>query len=263
MRVSFVVMLLVSMNATAQKPVDPPQAPPGQGKGIIDQPLSYYKPTPSGRFLYAVVGDPEVEAKIFEGKKKEEFRLFREKFPKSGLYPADGGAPIWTIDDGIFTHHDYLYLGNDGDRVIRLEGDWWRTKAFSTTRKMLPSEEVERQLNQVGLRFFLKGKPVRSYTIRELVENPDALPQTPEHLLWTTGGILNESTGRFLLYTHDDRRIVFNAETGEILSREAVGLANPLARKLVMGFSGFSLLLLLLWARYAFLRERERRQTTA
>ena len=233
---------------------------PVQAAGVIDQPLSYTRPL--GDLVFVMLGSTESEDKLTDPKLIEEFRKLRVDYPKSGLYHSTTHAPVWTIDDGVFTHHDYAYLSADGVYFVRLEGDWYQTKDF-TGGKRLPPEEEQKLLDGTAVSFFKNGKFLRRYTVRELIVDTEALPHTPKHVLWTTGGILNEVSGKFLLDTQDSYRLTFDYKTGEQTARLKLGMDNPLNRIIVTVSLSITLCLLGIWAIWVYRTERARKLNAA
>ena len=90
--------------------------------------------------------------------------------------------------------------------------------------------------------------------MRELIENQHNLQHTPDVLLWYASGSLNESTGRFVMYTQESMKIAFDYKTGEFLEKTPVGLANPMMRQILFVCGGMSILIAAAWALFVYRR---------
>lgn len=204
--------------------------PGGGGGATIPEPVSYAKPTPDGRFVLVAFGNPEAEAKL-TGETKRYAVDVRAKYPTPGLYAAgDPSKPVYEL--GGYSPDDQVYLSADGRHVIRVEGDWWKTKAYPAGKR-LPPEVEQAQLDAAAVRHFTDGKLTHEYALKELVEKPADLPHSPDHILWPAGASLNTDTGQFHLFTQDANRITFDLNTGEIVARGKTGLGNPAAGWLI------------------------------
>ncbi len=228
-------------------------AAPVLAAGRLDDAVSYTKPVPGG-FVFVMLGDPEVEAKT-PADAQAKFAALRAKYPRTGLYKDGSGEPVWAIEDGRYAPYDNVYPSADGVHLVRLDGDWWREKDFTGGRAKLPAEEVQKQLDSPAVSFFADGKLLKQYTVREVIANPDALPQTPKYVLWSSGGVLNEPTGRFVLITQDSHRLTFDFRTGELISRAAAGLGNPLLTTILVVSGALTVAILGVWAYLVFLRK--------
>lgn len=227
-------------------------ASPALAAGTLDDAVSYTKPVGS-EFVFVMLGDPEVEAKAKEDARKE-FAELRAKYARTGLYRQGSGELVWAIEDGKYAPYENVTLAADGVHLVRLDGDWWREKDFTGGRARLPEDEVQRQLDSPALSFFAGGQLLKQYTIRDLIEKPEMLPETPRYVLWSSGGVLNEQTGRFMLMTQDAHRVTFDYRTGELISRKPAGLANPLLTTVLIASGVMIVLILAVWVWFAFLR---------
>jgi hypothetical protein len=228
--------------------------PAAASQGIILYPLSYSKPVPGGQYVFVMLGDPAAEEKEKDAA-REQFRELRAKYPRSGLYRADTGEPVWALEEASFAPAPCVFVASDGVHLVRIDGDWWTTDAYVGGQR--PSDEVQkRQLDAPGVTLFKNGKVARRHAVRDLVVNPNELPHTPHHLLWYANGSLNEDTGRFLMDTQDSYRLVFDYPTGELLDRKPAGLGNPLFRTILIVCGAGSALILATWAWLVFFRKR-------
>jgi hypothetical protein len=221
----------------------------------LPEPLSFAKPAPNGgKFVLVVLGNPESEAKL-SGEAKRKVDDVRKNYPVSGLYPVGPApAPLWTWTG--YAPDENVFLSSDGRHVVRLEGDWWKTKAYPAGKR-LPEELEQTQLAAPAISLFTDGQLTHQYRLNELVRNPSQLTHSPEHILWPGGAVLNEAEGKFFLFTQDSLRIVFDLETGKILSHEPVGLGSRFAQIVVTSVVGLMVVVALLWAYFALIRGRK------
>ena len=149
----------------------------------------------------------------------------------SGLYRDDGSAePLWTVN--WYAHG--VEVASDGVHLVR-HGPF----AAST--------------DQEALSFFADGRLLRTYLIRELVDNPLLLKRTASHFFWQKDGRFEDPRLEYTLTTHDGNRFVFDVRTGAIVSvyrpaRTAVGVTVAVLGVVVMGVV---VLGLLVWRRRA------------
>lgn len=223
--------------------------------GKIGEAFSYTKPVGGGAYTFVMLGDASAEGRVADPAAKTKFEALRQKYPATGLYRGDTTELVWAVEGGGFSPYDYTFPAADGVHLVRFEGDWWQTKDFPGQSRLPPGEE-QRQLDGPGLAFFAGGKLLKRYTLHELVTEPAKLPHTPQHVLWTSGGVLNEGTGTFLLLTQDSYRTTFDYRTGAIVSKAAGGLGNPLLTPILVACGVLSAFLIGTWAYFAFWRKR-------
>jgi hypothetical protein len=214
--------------------------------GKIPDPVSYTKPLGED-LTFVMLGDAANEAKTEEA---ERFRELRAKYPTSGLYR--GTERIWELN-GPFAPADGVFLSSDGTYLVRLDGEWWREKYFAGSKR-LPKDKEDRQLDAVAVSFFKNGELLKNHTLRSLVTNADKLPHSPEYVLWVAGAVMNEDSGKFVLFIQDSVRWTFDYRTGEVLSHEEAGLGNPIFQQILIGVAATAVLVLLVWAWLAFVR---------
>jgi len=183
-------------------------------------PYGYSKPTPDGRHLFVMLAPPGWLDRMPD-KYRDESRRLARTYPKSGLYPADGTTPVWTVDWYSFR----TYPLSDAVHLVRLYADSTFTAQYIANR--LPKAEEERQLAARAVGFYANGELVREYRVNELVTNPEDLKHSMKHVIWIAGEALDRTGTMFVLNTQDQNQITFNALSGEILSRKKVGLASP------------------------------------
>ena len=143
----------------------------------------------------------------------------------------------------------------DGRHVIRIEGDWWKTKAYPAGKRL--TDDVERrQLDAVAVRCFTDGQLTHEYRLKDLVDRPADLPHSPEHILWPAGAVLNEDAKQFHLFTQDANRITFDVTSGAIVERSRSGLGNPIAQAMIFTTIGLTLLVAAVLVWYTFFKRR-------
>jgi len=228
-------------------------AAPASAAGRLDEAVSYTKPV-AGGLVFAMLGDPEAEAKA-AADATAKFAELRAKYPKTGLYKDGSGELVWAVEDGAYAPYDNVLFAADGVHLVRLDGDWWREKDFTGGRARLPDDEVRKQLNAPAVSFFANGKLLKQHTVRDVIAKPDELPQTPRYVLWSSGGVVNEQTGRFVLMTQDSHRLTFDYRTGELIARAPAGLGNPLLRTILIASGVLVAAILGVWAYLVFLRK--------
>lgn len=224
--------------------------------GVLSESYSYTKPVDGGKFLFVQLGDPDAEAKESDSAARQGFADLRARYRSSGLYPVDGTEPLWTIDG--FGPYDSVFPASDGIHLVRIEGEWWRTRSFPGKRR-LPADVEELQLNGPALSFFASGKKLKTYNLHELIQEPLQLPHTPEHILWPAGAALNTDSGKFVILTQDRQRLAYDYKTGELLTRETVGLASPIANRIMIACGVSVSIVFAIWAYFVLLRPRQRR----
>jgi hypothetical protein len=238
-----VTIVFVSLAAYLKRPGGEANAPSVEA-------ISYAKPTPDGKAVLVAFGSADAEAKLKDTKTRSYVSDLRSKYAKPGLYAAnDASTPIYLLDG--YSPDEQLFLSADGRSTIRIEGEWWKTKAYPAGKRL--STEVEQaQLDAVAVRCFTNGVVTHEYKLNELVSNPAELPHSPEHILWPAGAVLNQQTNLFHLFTQDSNKITFDIRTGEIVTRGKNGLSNPIAQAVIWGTVGLTavlagVMLLLAW----------------
>jgi hypothetical protein len=229
--------------------------PGGPDAPKLPEPVSYAKPSPDGKRVFVAHGSVEYETKLKDAATREFAAGVRAKYPTPGMYSAGDpptaltptanprplaavtgvaaahADPAWWWDR--YTPDDNVFLTNDGAVAVRIEGEWWKTKAY-VAGKRLPEEVEQAQLNAPAVSFlFADGRPPRTYLLNELVDTPAELPHSPEHVLWPAGAALDPRTNQFHLFTQDSNKITFDATTGEVVHKGKNGLGNPVAQTLI------------------------------
>src|SRR4029079_6267294 len=91
----------------------------------------------------------------------------------------------------------------------------------------LPKAEEDRHLAAPAVGFYEAANLVRESHVRELLTDPDELKHSVKHVLWIAGEALDRTGTKFVLNTQDQNQIMFDAKTGEILSRGKIGMGSP------------------------------------
>jgi hypothetical protein len=246
-------------------------AAPAFAAGVIPEPYSYTKPIADGKFLFVMLGDADAEAKAKDADARAAFRELRAKYPRTGLYssrwdrrPAGpdsqtGETPVppdklvWALDDPAYAPADNIFVSTDGVYLVRIDGESWRTMNYPGGKR-LPADVERRQLDAPAVSFFADGKRIQQYALKDLVTNPMELPHSPEHVLWPAGAVLNEDTGRFILFLQDQTRLTFDYRNGDLLSRTRSGLGNPMLTGILIACAVLVASVLGVWAYLVFLR---------
>jgi hypothetical protein len=142
-------------------------------------------------------------------------------YPANGLYLNDGSkTPLWTVD-----WVSYAHLPSDGVHVVKQARAW-----------------SEAGYDSEAITFFAYGRPIKSYTVRDLLDFPSLLPHTTTMYKWSQGFsryhgesntpvmfmsdndryfsksvTFDESTHTMTLRTLQGNVFVFDVNTGEIL----------------------------------------------
>jgi hypothetical protein len=212
---------------------------PGGPGTTLPEPISYAKPTPGGQFILAVFGSAEAEAALKPSEMKRQAEDVRKKYAVPGMYTSDGKL-VYPLQG--YTPDDNVYLTADGRSVARIEGDWWQTRAYPAGTRLAPEEE-QRQLDAPAVSLYAAGKLLKSYPLKELLNDPSVVPHSPKHILWPGGAVLNEKEGRFLVYTQDAQRATFDVRTGEMVAKEPMGFGNRFAQLTMILTLGLTVLL--------------------
>lgn len=246
------IVLTVLMTVTFLTVAFVVRRPGGSANHSIPEPVSYAKPTADGRHVLVAHGDPAAEEKLKDAGTRSYAAEVRAKYPTPGLYRL--GTPpelVYRLDG--YSPDDQVYLTADGRHVVRIEGDWWKTRAYPAGKR-LPTEVEQAQLDAPAVRCFTDGKLTHEYKLRDLVTDPDKLPHSPDHILWPAGAVLNAADGRFHLFTQDANRITIDVASGEIVERAKTGIGNPLARWLLTVTVALTVALAAVLTWYTFLK---------
>ena len=237
--------LLILLAAAAAAPaVDP-----------LPEPTSYAKPAPGGKFQLVQLGNRAAEEKFAGPAEARRFADLRAKFPRPGLYTAtDPPELVWALPDAEFAPIDHVFPAPDGIHLVRIDGEFWKTLAYTGGRVGPPPEARALLIDGPAVSFFAAGRLTKRYTVRDLIRAPEEMHITPQHLLWYASGKLNPDTLRFTLFTQESVRHTFDARTGELLRTDGVGLSNPLARQILVACAAATAVIFGGWLVFAYRR---------
>ena len=129
-----------------------------------------------------------------------------EYYPASGLYRNDGSVePLWTVDwfGGAIVSTDGVHLVRTG----RKTGLFYFTGGSS--------------YHQLAVGFYRSGQLLKTYSVADLVADPQDLIYTASHVFWERAIALDEEAGQLYLATLSGEEYYFNLSDGEIASRKA------------------------------------------
>jgi hypothetical protein len=117
-------------------------------------------------------------------------------FPQSGMYRNGGSVePLWTV--GWYARN--VEVASDGIHLVR-HGPWASS------------------VHDEAISFFANGNLLRTFPIRELVDDTAKLERSVSHFLWREGGQLDDAGLSYALKTKDGNRFLFDVRTGTIVS---------------------------------------------
>lgn len=233
--------------------------PGGADPNSLPEPVSYAKPSPDGSRVFVAFGSAEYEGGLKDTRIREFAAGVRARYPAPGLYAAADPTRPLVLPDSLlaavtgapacgwwwdrYTPDENIYLTSDGSAAVRIEGDWWKTRAYPAGKR-LSAEVEEAQLNAPAVTFlFADGRSPRTYLLKDLIDTPSELPHSPEHILWPAGATLNPDTNQFHLFTQDSTKITFDATTGAVIHKGKNGLGNPVAQAVIFTTIGLTVLL--------------------
>lgn len=223
----------------------------------IPEATSYAKPVPGGAFVLVQHGNAEAEQRVGGDSEKRRFRELREKYPTPGLYTSGDAKLVWPLPASEYAAYDHTFTSPDGVYLVRIDGDFWKTEAYTGGRLRPTPEKEQAQLDGPAVSFWKSGTKQKQYSVRELVKNPAALPTTPDHVLWYASGVMTVDSPRFSLNTQESVRHTFDSTTGELVATTPVGMANPIVTLILIVIGAMTALILVTWALYvAFARRR-------
>ena len=192
-------LAVVAISATISPTRGDTPAPPSTFKQVSD----------NGKFVFVVLAPESTDKELqrYNEKYQKTVREIREHYTKSGMYRNDGSnAPLWTVDwwAGVT-------VSGDGKYVIR-HGHW--SVLANQSRQATKSDLV-----QTAFSVYANGKLVRSYKINELVDDPALMLASVSHFEWLRKGKINDAQHRYEIETYDGNRVIFDLETGAILSK--------------------------------------------
>ena len=163
------------------------------------------------------------------------------------MYQGQGNEFVWSLD-GPYAPYDNVFIAKDGKYLIRIDGDWYQTKDHPYPSGRRIDAKIENaQLDSPAVSFFAGGKLLKQYSVNDVVTTPESIPHSPEHVLWSAGGILNEEQGWFNLIVKDDHILRFDYTTGELLAKDEAGLNNPIVTPILISMGVITVVILVVW----------------
>jgi hypothetical protein len=135
----------------------------------------------------------------------------REKYKRTGLYLRGDPQKLvwaaeWTFDEYIFGGD--IKVANDGIHLVQLNG-WIRRNL----QRNAPD------FGQEVLCFISSGKKIRSYKAGQIVSENEKLEETGSGYFWNQArSILNNGTHTFTIRKVNGDRLIFDVETGNLIS---------------------------------------------
>ncbi|WP_435894710.1 hypothetical protein [Oceaniferula spumae] len=118
------------------------------------------------------------------------------------LQPDGSMKEIYRVS-GWYSHQ--VFLSMDGRYLVRM-GPW------------SPGRELSK--DHVAVQFYKDGKLLKSYSTIDLVKDPKKIELTVNHYFWRGPKCKLETDNKFILDTIDGLRYVFDATSGEVISKE-------------------------------------------
>ena len=203
----------------------PACSPPRTGQETAPQPPKFASPhgytreTANRKFTFVMLAPAGADLNALPHSYQSQSEELAKKYRTSGLYRTGETAPEWTYG-GPYSFE--VFPANDGIHLAVLEGESWFTSQFVSGQK-LPAEEETKQLDSAAVTFYRIGEKLKSHSVREVVGDAKRLRHSPQHVQWRAGEAIVEKTGRFVIYSQDAQKIVFDMSTGEIRSKESAG----------------------------------------
>jgi hypothetical protein len=158
-------------------------------------PHSYKELASNNKFVFVMIYPNSEEVKTEDGK----------IYTKTGLYKNDNSIePLWTIEG--YSHK--VYISSDGNYAAKL-GPWPRLTEFNN-----------RDLNQLVVTFYDRGKLTHEYYIKNLVVDASKLQKSVSHFEFSKELNFDDEQNILELETYDGSKYVFDMKTGEIASAD-------------------------------------------
>lgn len=234
MRVSAILLFaFTAAVATAQEPAPPRFATPH----------GYQRATANKQFTFVMLAPPGADLTKLPRSYQAQSEELAAKYPATGLYKTGETTPVWTYS-GPYAYD--VFPANDGIHLAVLEGESWFTSQFVSGQK-LPAELERTQLDSPAVTIYKGGTKLASHTIRDVVGDVARLRHSPQHVQWRAGEAIVERTGRFVLYTQDSQKVVFDLTTGAMLSKEPAGQDAKYFLAAIAGVTVVTVLLAVRW----------------
>jgi hypothetical protein len=158
-------------------------------------PHSYKEAVANNKFVFVMIYPGSPEVKTEDGK----------VYTRTGLYKNDNSIePLWTIEG--YSHK--VFISSDGNYAAKL-GPWPRLGLGGS-----------RDLNQLVVVFYDKGKLTKEYYIKDLVVDASKLQKSVSHFVFNKELSFNEEENIIRLETEDGSSYVFDMSTGEIVESQ-------------------------------------------
>jgi hypothetical protein len=177
-------------------------------------PTTYQKVCSDGRFVFVMHSPDSLETELgrFNPEFAQKIKAIRTRYPKSGLYKNDNSNELlWTVD----WYRSSVAVPSDGIHLVRF-GNW----PFLRQARTQPPDA--KALKQEALSFFARGKLLKSYSIGEVVDQPQDLPRTVSHFRWLKDSRFLDRDQQFEVITYDGNRIRFDLATGKVLEKTRI-----------------------------------------
>ena len=175
----------------------------------MSPPYSYRIVAPGGQYVFVMMGLSRAEEGYgLSPAAAADAREIHRTYTRSGMYRNDGSTdPLWTVDGYIDRHR--VEVASDGIHLIR-RGFW------------------PQHPDQEAISFFANSTLLQSYTVRELVNDPDKIIRSVSGRMWWEGaGRFDNALMEYTQETGDGNRFVFDVRTGKIVSEFRAAQLTP------------------------------------
>jgi hypothetical protein len=169
-------------------------------------PKTFTITTPNQKFLFVMYFE-------YDDWKSRDKDLFAD-YPATGLYKNDGSKELlWRFDSFKFEWE--LDLASDGVHLVR----------FGPGLRGIDKENLKRE----AVSFFANGKLLRTYSVGDLIKRPkELLPEwtSSAPFSWVKKSKFDEDNFQYSIITNDGEQVVFDIQTGQIISQRTIFLRN-------------------------------------
>lgn len=125
------------------------------------------------------------------------------------MEPKDNATTVYRVRDGGERVKQWMMPG--WFRVAHLSDDGEHLVVGNGGINLLPLNVTK---NEAMIKFYTKGKLIKTVTLGELVEKQSSLKRTASHYLW--GNYLGlDVKGRYVVETVEGRKLIFDVTTGK------------------------------------------------
>ena len=155
----------------------------------------YKRVTRSQEYVFVMLGGP------WPGPSSQPW----DGYPQSGLYRNDGSRdPLWTVDWYAYD----VDVASDGIHLVRHGG---------------PATDIYGD----AIGFYVNGELLESYQIGDVVTDERRINRSVSFLHWKLDGRFYEARMEYMLRTVDGNLILFDVNTGAIVSQSSPGVLRP------------------------------------